>query len=221
MITVLVDDGFVVAMGLFFHRLSPGVDLALQPDHGSLRIAQVALENYSAGPVRIYLDDVLLCRLSSGVPQASLCILVSRTATLRSQGAQSAAVHVVGQCRGDPFVVAAPKRIEAAPSHTASPKQLAPAPAPPPKQVAPEPASKRSILSPKRPRANSLPRPARVQRLSWGADVLVAEYVPKKGGPTLGISPERRSMSLDEMEAAQEARRLEEEEEEGEEEEEE
>ena len=201
-----------------FHRLSPGVDVELQPEQSSIRLVQVALESCNAGPVNIYLDDVLLCRLSSAKPQVNLCILVSHTSTLRSEGSQSASVHIVAECRSDPFVVVSPKRVVAnkqmveATKHIEATYRAAGA-----KQLESGPPTTRSILSPKRPRANAVasskPKPTRVPRLRWGEDVLVAEYVPKMGGPTIGIYPERRRMSLDEMEAAQEARRLAEEEE--------
>ncbi|KAL3913393.1 MAG: hypothetical protein SGPRY_007996, partial [Prymnesium sp.] len=46
---------------------------------------------------------------------------------------------------------------------------------------------------------------------SCGQEVLVATYEPKRGGPSLGISPVRRLVKLDDMEAAQQARALEEE----------
>eukprot|EP00966_Prymnesium_polylepis_P001875 42946-Prymnesium_polylepis.1 len=196
-------------------KLTPSASLELRPGKvDSIHLAHAALERAAAGPVGLFLDDMLLCRLSPSSPQASLSLMLSRAGTLRCEGSKTAVVHIVGHSRGDPAgagAAATVKRVKAAdPSPDPSEPQPANKRAKADENAGPPGAPTSALTRVPRHAPQSAPRrkKPRVPRLRWGEEVLVAEYEPKRGGPSLGISPERMRVSLDEMEAAQVARAL-------------
>ncbi|KAL1508271.1 hypothetical protein AB1Y20_004386 [Prymnesium parvum] len=187
-------------MPLAFLRLSPASPLTLKPGtHDAIRLVQVALEDRATSSATLFLDATLLCALSPHSPQARLGVIISRPAALRCEGPPAAAVHLVAEFSGTPVGAApAAKR-----PRKARRGECGGAGAP----------SRPLAAAAARGAAEAAPRTPRTPRLSWGSEVLVAEYEPQRGGPSLGISPKRRLVPLDEMEARQIARALEEEEE--------
>ena len=150
----------------------------------------------------IFVNEVLIARLDSGLPQTRVCVVARKgeTVTVQCNGEMAngrGGVHLLGR-EG-----ASAARSRRASARSSPPRAMAKSGGAPAMSLETllGAGGMPTVYTAANPSPSGRVR-ARTPRLTFNPEVVVAEYVPKR----CGISPERSRMSLDEMEAAQVAR---------------